>query len=199
MLSAAAGRRIALQFVGGIRCEEGQNLFMKKRDILLTLCALLCVAALGGCGKKAAAFEYIYRGFVIQDNEQAVPEGIRVIDSPEQYEAFLSAYGLGAVYPLEQIDFAQEVLIYYGGRSAMPTRGWAGEITSVMESLDGTHGLILGMDEELRYGGERQQEAVAYQIMTDTAINVAEVHMLKVKKDALSEETVRANAWQTDM
>lgn len=172
---------------------------MKERGTLLILCTLLCVGFIGGCGKKERAFEYFYRGFVIQDSEQtSIPEGILVIDSREQYEAFFSAYGLSAVYPLEEADFAQEVLIYYGMRSAMPTRGWAGGITSVTESTDGTYELILGMDEELRYGGERQQESVAYQIMTDAPIDVVEVHMLKIKKDALSEETVRANAWRAD-
>lgn len=175
---------------------ERRNLFMKKCGILFVLCVLACVALLGGCGKKEAAFEYVYRGFLIQDNGQTVPEGVLVIDSQEQYEAFLAAYNLGAAYPLAETDFAKETLIYYGARSAMPTRGWSGEITSVAESADGTHGLILGMDEELRYGGGRQQETVAYQIMTEAPIDVVEVHMLKVKKDALTQDTVRANAWQ---
>ena len=171
---------------------------MKKGGLLSGLCVLLCVLCLGGCGKKDVAFEYFYRGFVIQDNEQtSVPEGIYVIDSQELYEAFRSAYGLGAIYPLEEIDFGQENLIYYGMHSAMPTRGWSGEITSLTESADGTHKLILEPDEELVYGGEKQHELTGWQIMTDAPINVMEVYMLKVKKTALSEDAVRVNAWQT--
>lgn len=82
---------------------------MKERGTLLILCALLCAGFIGGCGKKESAFEYFYRGFVIQDSEQtSIPEGILVIDSREQYEAFFSAYGLSAVYPLEEADFAQD-------------------------------------------------------------------------------------------
>ena len=172
---------------------------MKKRGLLLSLCVLLYVLSLGGCGKKDAAFEYFYRGFVIQDNEQtSIPEGTYVIDSQELYEAFCTAYGLGAIYPLAEIDFGQENLIYYGVHSAMTTRGWSGEITSLTASADGTHRLMLEMDEELVYGGEKQHELTSYQIMTDAPINVMEVHMLKVKKTTLSEGALRVNTWQTE-
>ena len=55
---------------------------MKIRGLLLSMCVLLYVLSLGGCGKKDEAFEYFYRGFVIQDNEQtSIPEGTYVIDS----------------------------------------------------------------------------------------------------------------------
>ncbi|MCM1184808.1 MAG: hypothetical protein NC337_15680 [Roseburia sp.] len=169
---------------------------MRKYGWMMSLCALLCILALSGCGKEDVAFEYFYRGFVIQDNEQAsVPEGIYVIDSQALYETFVSSSGLNALYPLTEIDFAQESLIYYGVRSAMPMRGWTGEIASLSESTDGTHALILEPDEALVYGGEREHELTGYQILAEAPINVITVYMLKVEKGTLSEEAVRANAW----
>lgn len=151
---------------------------------ILLICSLLC-----GCG-GSINFSYYYRGFVIQGNEDdLLPVGTYVLNNQDMYDDFFAAYSLGAIYPLDSVDFESECLIYVGYQSAQMTRGNSREIKSLKENSDG--GFDITIDETVAVGEKNADKYMAYQILTDELVNVAEVYILKVKKSDLSDEIMQ--------
>lgn len=110
------------------------------------------------------------------------PDETYIIGSQKEYDNFFFLYELSSIYPLDTVDFDSECLIYCGYRSAQDVRGWAGKIQKIRVS---DTQLDLIEDTAVNYQAERQEEAVAYQVIDSPDCAVREIYLLIVQNDDL--------------
>lgn len=169
---------------------------MKKTHFILSVFIL---ALLAGCAVRDDTpspggddtqtndieFRYYYHGFIIGPTDgpyPCPPSGTYIMGTPEEYQDFFSLYGLSPIYPLDTVDFDSECLIYSGWRNPPGIRGWSGKIQKICVS-DTELNIIF--DDAVNYKGERQEDAVAYQLIGPPYSTLREIYLLIVQKSDL--------------